>query len=180
MKKEYRIDVVWRSFPLHPETPEEGRLLADLFANQPVDMGQMMANLKQKAAELDLPFGDRKKTYNSRLAQELGLWAESKGQGEALHMAAFKAYFVDGKNLAQTDVLVELASEVGLDPDEAEKVLSGRTFKAAVDADWVLSREKGVTAVPTFIVNQDRLVGAQPYEMLEKLMLTNGIEKRGP
>ncbi len=73
----------------------------------------MMAHLKQKAAELGLPFGDRKKTYNSRLAQELGLWAQSKGQGEAFHMAAFEAYFVDGKNLAQRDVLVDLASSGG-------------------------------------------------------------------
>ncbi len=48
-----------------------------------------------------------------------------------------------------------------------------------MDADWVLSREKGVTAVPTFIVNQDRLVGAQPYEMLEEMVIANGVEKRG-
>ena len=137
-----------------------------------------MAGLKQKATELGLPFGDRKRTYNSRLAQELGLWAESKDRGDAFHMAAFKAYFVDGKNLAQKEVLVDLALAVGLSGDEAAEVLSGRTFKAAVDADWVLSREKGVTAVPTFIVNQDRLVGAQPYEMIEKMVIANGVKKR--
>jgi len=69
LKKEYRIDVNWRAFPLHPETPKEGRLLADLFANQPLNIDQMVAHLKQKANELGLPFGDRKQTYNSRLAQ---------------------------------------------------------------------------------------------------------------
>ena len=93
-------------------------------------------------------------------------------------MAAFKAYFVDGKNLDHKEVLVDLALAVGLSGDEAAEVLSGRTFKAAVDADWVLSREKGVTAVPTFIVNQDRLVGAQPYEMIEKMVIANGVKKR--
>ena len=177
MKKEYQIDVNWRAFPLHPETPKEGRLLADLFANKPVNIDQMVAHLKQKAAELGLPFGDRKKTYNSRLAQELGLWAASKGRGDAFHMAAFKAYFVDGSNLAQTDVLLGLASGVGLSSEEAKSVLSEQKFKAAVDADWALSRKMGVTAVPTFIVNQDRLVGAQPYEVIEKLMLANGVAK---
>lgn len=138
----------------------------------------MMASLKQKATELGLPFGDRKKTYNSRLAQELGLWAESKDRGEEFHMAAFKAYFVDGKNLAQTDVLVNLASAVGLAGDEAGEVLLNRSFKAAVDADWVRSRELGITAVPTFMINQDRLVGAHPYAELKKMMIANEVEKR--
>ncbi len=77
-----------------------------------MNIDQVMAGLKQKATELGLPFGDRKRTYNSRLAQELGLWAESKDRGDAFHMAAFKAYFVDGKNLAQKEVLVDLALAV--------------------------------------------------------------------
>ncbi len=46
-----------------------------------------------------------------------------------------------------------------------------RTFKDAVDADWELSRAKGITAVPTFIMGQDRLVGAQTHEILEKLVV---------
>lgn len=171
------MEVVWRAFPLHPETPDEGRLLADLFANQPVNIDQVMARLKQKAAELELPFGDRQKTYNSRLAQELGLWAASKGQGDAFHMAAFKAYFVEGKNLAQNDVLLDLADTAGLASNEAAKVLANRTFRDAVDADWARSRKIGVTAVPTFLINQERLVGAQPYGMLERLVINNGIKK---
>ncbi len=137
-----------------------------------------MRQLGKKAVELGLPFGERKKTYNSRLAQELGAWAESKNQGHAFHMAAFKAYFVHGKNIAKIPVLLDLASAVGLSRDEAAIVLSDRIFEAVVDKDWLLSKEKGVTAVPTFVLNRDRLVGAQPYLALEKLMIANGVEKR--
>jgi predicted DsbA family dithiol-disulfide isomerase len=50
-------------------------------------------------------------------------------------------------------------------------------FKASVDADWALSQEKSITAVPTLVLNQDRVVGAQPYEALEGLMEANGVEK---
>ena len=84
----------WRAFPLHPDTPQEGLSLEKLFANYPVDVNQIMRRLKTRAAELGLPLGERKKTYNSRLAQELGIWAESKDRGDAFHMAVFKAYFV--------------------------------------------------------------------------------------
>ena len=125
-----------------------------------------MRHLRKTAEELGLPFGEREKTYNSRLSQELGLWAESKNKGDEFHEAAFKAYFVDGKNIAKIPVLVDLAASVGFPSDEAEVVLATRAFKAAVDADWNLSREKAITAVPTFEMNQDKLVGAQPYENL--------------
>ena len=137
-----------------------------------------MRRLKDKAAELGLPFGERTKTYNSRLAQELGSWAESKTRGDAFHMAAFKAYFVDGKNLAKIAVLLDLASSVGLPREEAEAVLSKRAFRDPVDEDWAISKAKGITAVPTFVINHDRLVGAQPYEMLEKFVAANGVRKK--
>jgi len=59
---------------------------------------------------------------------------------------------------------------VGLPVDEARRVLQDRTFKAAVDADWALSRRYGVTGVPTFVAGRRGVVGAQPYEMLEQLV----------
>ncbi len=139
-----------------------------------------MRRLRKTAADLGLPFGERKKTYNSRLAQELGLWAESRNKGNIFHPEAFKAYFADGKNIARIQVLVDLAASVGLPAEEAAAVLETRAFKTAVDADWNLSREKAITAVPTFVMNQDKLVGAQPYEMLAKFVEANGVKKRTP
>ena len=136
-----------------------------------------MGRLKTKAAELGLPFGERRKTYNSRLAQELGCWAEIKNKGDAFHMAAFKTYFVAGKNIAKIPVLLDLAASVGLPREDAETVLSTRAFKEPVDKDWAISKEKGITAVPTFMINHDKLVGAQPYEILQEFMALNGVSR---
>lgn len=162
----------WRAFPLHPDTPEEGLDLDELFRKKgiPVDVDKMMAQLKTTAAKLGLELGDRKKTYNSRLAQELGLWAETQGKGHAFHLAAFRAYFAAGKNIADKNVLLDLAESAGLPEAEAREVIEHRTFSDAVDQDWELSREKGVNAVPTFFMGLDRLVGAQPYEVLDKMV----------
>ncbi len=139
-------------------------------------MDKIVAQLKATAAKFNLPMGDRKMTYNSRLAQEVGLWAETKGKGHEFHIAAFKTYFVDGDNLAKKEVLLGLVRSAGLDPGEGEKIIDKRTFKDAVDADWELSRAKGITAVPTFIMGQDRLVGAQIHEILEKLIVKYGAK----
>ncbi len=153
-------------------------MLEALFADYPMDVDTMMRHLKKTAADAGLPFKERKKTYNSRLAQELGYWAESENRGDAFLRAAFKAYFADGKNLAKMPVLVDLAASVDLPRMEAQTVLRKRAFKAVVDADWSLAREKEITAVPTLFLDRDKLVGAQPYDRLERFMNAHGIKKR--
>jgi predicted DsbA family dithiol-disulfide isomerase len=138
----------------------------------------MMDRLRRVSREEGLPFGQREKTYNSRLAQELGKWAEVKDRGEPFHKAAFHAYFADGINIARIPSLVNLAVKVGLSGQEAQKVLEKRIFKDAVDSDWARSREMGVTAVPTFMMNRKAVVGAQPYEVLEQFLMQNNVTKR--
>ena len=117
-------------------------------------------------------------TYNSRLAQELGKWAESQSLGDEFHDAAFRAYFADGKNIAEVPVLVELADSVGLDGEAAGKVLEERSFDEAVDADWARARMMGVSAVPTFVMGTRGLVGAQPYDTIARFLETNGVPTR--
>jgi len=178
LKKNYNVEIQWKAFPLHPETPEEGRTLEELFAGRNIDIAQAMARLKSVADELGLPLGQRKKTYNSRLAQELGKWAESEGKGDEFHDAVFRAYFVDAKNIGKVDVLAGLAKSVSLTEKEARKALQTRAFKEAVDVDWARSRELGITAVPTFVIDHHAVVGAQPYEVLEQFLKNNGVKKR--
>ncbi len=122
--------------------------------------------------------GKRTMTYNSRLAQELAKWAESKGKGDEFHDAVFRAYFVDGKNIAKIDGLASLAQKVGLSEEEAGIVLRKRSFREAVDADWMRSHQMGITAVPTFVAGGEAVVGAQPYEVLEQLLIRNKVKKR--
>ncbi len=178
MKENFEIEVQWRAFPLHPETPAEGRTLEELFAGRSMDIPAMLARLKSVADAEGLPLGTRKMTFNSRLAQELGKWAEEKGRGDEFHNVVFRAYFVDGKNIGGKEVLIELAKKVGLPVKEAKEVLESRTFKEAVDEDWKLSMRKGITAVPTFVVDHQVVVGAQPYEVLETFLVQNGVRKR--
>ena len=129
------------------------------------------------AAQLGLPFGRREKTFNSRRAQELGKWAELLGRGEEFHLAVFRAYFADGLNIAKVSVLSGLVEAMNLDAAEAEQVLAGGKFKQQVDSDWHYSRTNGITAVPTFMVDSRTLVGAQPYEALEKLVAAAGARR---
>ena len=118
-----------------------------------------------------LPYNaERNMSYNSRLAQELAKWAETKGEADKINDALFRAYFVDVKNIGKTEVLSKIAEDNGLPADEAIDVLVSRSFKDAVDDDWRRCAAYGVNAVPTFLAGKYLMVGAQPYDELKRLI----------
>lgn len=170
LRREFNLKLRWTVFPLHPETPEDGVELAELFAGRGYDLEAMAARLRAVAAEVGLPLGERSRTYNSRRAQELGKWAEEQGRGEAFHAAAYRAFFIEGRNFARADELVAIAEQAGLSGDQARAALGQERFKAAVDADWERARDIGVTAVPTLIYNGRSLVGFQGYPAFRRLI----------
>ncbi len=168
LRREFDLQLRYSVFPLHPETPQQGRALTELFPS--MDIEAMLARLRSVAGELGLPLGGRTDTFNSRRAQELGKWAEEQGQTEAFHRAVYHSYFFAGRNIALPEELVAIAEALGLDGREAREVLDEGRFAAAVDADWERARSLGVTAVPSFIYQERRLVGFQPFEAFRQLV----------
>jgi predicted DsbA family dithiol-disulfide isomerase len=170
--------VSWTAFPLHPDTPAEGALLEKLYAGREMEIKQRAAQFRKVAEEEGLPFGERTRTYNTRLAQELGKWAEWKGKGDAFHIAVFRAYFAESKNIGQIPVLKDIAISVNLSGGEAQDIMEKRTFKEWVDRDWARSLALGVRGVPAFLMNRRSLTGAYPYDVLEKFVRDGGATER--
>ncbi len=136
IRETFAVEVKITQFPLHPDTPDEGMTLEQLFRGRSFDLEAAQARLTAMMAEQGLPYGERTHTYNSRLAQELAKWGELQPGGKAIRDALFQAYFVDGINLAQVDKLVEIAGSISLSEEEAREVLESRSFAASVDGDW--------------------------------------------
>ena len=168
----------FRHFPLHPETPDEGLTLEELFVGRNIDISAAQQRMTNLMHDEGLPYGKRPHTYNSRLAQELAAWADTQPDGGSIHDELFRAYFVDGLNLASQDVLLTVAEKAGLSKEAAVEVLNGRQLKDAVDADWELSRQYGITGVPTYVADGRGVSGAQPYEVLEQLMNAAGAPRK--
>ena len=177
LQQNYDVDVKLAFFPLHPDTPAEGLPLERLFAGRNLDIAAMHARMKALMDAEGLPYGVRTHTYNSRLAQELGKWGDSLGS-PAIHDALYRAYFEHGRDISNKEVLLDIARSVGLPEDGARDVLENRTFKDAVDADWARARGYGITGVPTFVSQGQGVVGAQPYDVLERFVTQLGAERR--
>ena len=140
----------WVQFPLHPDTPAAGLALADLFKGR--DLTGMHKQMQARMAAAGLE------------------WAETREGGAAIHMALFRAYFVFSRNLADIDVLLDIAGSVGLDTGEARNVLEQRTFREQVDGDWQYCYDIGITGVPSFLAQNQLVVGCQSYEVLERFV----------
>ena len=168
------MEVRWIAFPLHPETPEEGMSLEELFKGREIDLPSSMERLKKVAAELGLPWGMRTRTYNSRRAQELGKWAESLDKGDEFHMAVFQAYFVHGRNIADISILKESLGQLVLTagrwkrhwlrgPSRKQWTETGNIPVSAALQPFQLSWSMG-----------GKVIGAQPYQALADLVMTAG------
>jgi predicted DsbA family dithiol-disulfide isomerase len=170
--------VKFRQFPLHPETPTDGLTLEELFRGRNIDIPAAQQRMARLMRDEGLPYGERTMTYNSRLAQELAAWAEQQPDGHKIHDALFRAYFVDGSNIAKIETLLDIAEQVGLPVSAARDVLQSRSCRDLVDADWERAQRMGLTGVPTFVVGNQGVVGAQPYAILEKLVVSCGAKRK--
>ena len=167
VEQNHAIDVRWSPFPLHPDTPEEGLLLASFLGP---DLDAVHDRLYALMDDLGLEHCDRSMTYNSRLAQELGMWADTVANGKILHKELYRTYFVRDENLAKIPVLLGAVERAGLDVGEAEKVLEERGFSEDVDQAWLQARQMQISGVPSFIAGGYLTSGFHPYDELVKFV----------
>jgi len=106
---------------------------------------------------------------NSRLALEATEYAVAKGRGEEFHRAVFEKLYAEGRDIGDWKVLREAAEGAGLEADDLENAVSRGDFTGVLDVKLAEAIERGIKAVPTFIINGSyRIVGAQPYETFQK------------
>lgn len=170
------VEVVWRSFQLDPSAPTEptedvAEALGRKYGGGRANALTMIGNVQQVAAEVGLDFTRHPEALhlNTVDAHRL-LHAAGDRRGE-LKEALLHAYFVEARNLADHEVLVEVAASVGLDPEAARAVLSSDAHAEAVAADAAQAQAYGATGVPFFVVDaRFGVSGAQPTEVFARLL----------
>ena len=170
------FDIEWHPFQLNPDMAEDGmdrrEYLETKFGGRTKAV-EVYARIEEaaKAAGLDIDFAKIQRTPNTINAHRLIHWAGIEGRQTAVVSLLFKAYFKEGRDIGDMDVLADIADAAGLDAAMVRKLLlSDADRKDIADRDaW--AREKGVTGVPTFVVAQQHAVpGAQPPELWAKVI----------
>jgi predicted DsbA family dithiol-disulfide isomerase len=106
---------------------------------------------------------------NSRKALEVTELARDEGLHEAVHDRLMHAYWSEGLDIGQENVLLDLVAEAGLDRSEAKEAISDRRYAARVDESTRQAQLHGIHAIPAFVLgNRLLLLGAHPHEMFER------------
>jgi predicted DsbA family dithiol-disulfide isomerase len=166
------IKISWKSFQLDPNLKTDPTISTiDYFVeNKGVSAEQaeqMLSGAAQMGAEsgLTLDF-ENSVLANSFNAHRLIQMAKSKGLGNEIEEALFKAHFEQAKNIDSQEELIEVGSSIGLDSKEVEKMLKSDDFAYEVKQDELEARNIGVRGVPFFVFNDKFAVsGAQSPEV---------------
>lgn len=165
------LEIEWKSFQLDPSIPnpyKEGKDMYQYLAERKglsyEQSKQMHSNVTQMAANAGLKYDfDKAVVANSWDAHRVIKLAKSKGLGDAIEERFFKAYFTEGKDMADKATLIQLGKEVGLDEKRVKEVLESDEFSNDVRADIQRAQTIGVSGVPFFVFNDKYAVsGAQP------------------
>lgn len=105
---------------------------------------------------------------HTHLAFEGFQYAKEHGKANEYNHRVLEAFFVEGQDIGQIDVLSKLALEVGLDEHEFSEALQTRKYREAhLRALRHAYEEAGVTGVPMFVIGNEVLTGLQDRETLE-------------
>lgn len=171
------IEVIWKSFQLDPTIPEvTTESYTDYLVKRKgmaVEQVQgMLSNVTQMATQVGLDYHlDQSVIVNSQKAHQLIQFAKSKNLGNEAEERLFKAFFIEGKNIADKGTLAQLGKDFGLEESEIKANFEDEKYRYEIAQDIQEAQSIGVTGVPFFVFNRKYAVsGAQPAEVfLENL-----------
>jgi predicted DsbA family dithiol-disulfide isomerase len=143
----------------------------------------MYENLNQMGTILGLKFVAQDTLSNSYLAILLGeyIHLHHPEQESGYHDAVFNAYFSEGKDIGQLEILSDILAELGLDPKVLPTALNDVASQTRMQGNAQAAIAKGVTGTPTFFIRNERVVGAQPYpHLLAAARRALGLEATDP
>lgn len=172
-----QVEVIWRSYQLDPQAPRNSQqtvneVLAQKYGVDLAGAAEMNKRVSTIAAQDGLEYHlERARHLNTFDAHRLVHLAATHHLQDEMEERLFKAYFTDGIAPGETEELVKLATEVGIDVDEARAVLESSTYADAVRADIQRARMLGIQGVPFYAVDEKYgISGAQPSEVFKEVL----------
>ncbi|MBS0451371.1 MAG: DsbA family oxidoreductase [Proteobacteria bacterium] len=173
------VELHFQPFELNPDMPREGQdSVEHLVEKYGISEDQVRANgerIRERGAKVGFDFSldRRKRVWNTFDAHRLLHWAELEdvAKQRQLKKALFKAYFTDGLNPSDADLLIRLAGEAGLDTARAREILAGDAYAAETRAREHMYTGAGIHSVPAIIIDNKHLIsGGQPAEIFERAL----------
>lgn len=176
-------DIRFQPFELNPQMPAEGQEIGEhirqKYGSKPEQSDANRTMIRERAAELGftMAMAEGSRIYNTFDAHRLLYWAAIEGRQSAVKHALFAAYFTDGRNPGDVDVLVDVAEQTGLDGASAREVIVSGRYAEEVRAEERHWTSQGIAAVPAVIIDGKYLIsGGQPAAAFERALRSIAAE----
>ncbi len=177
-------EIHFQPFELNPQLPPDGQditeHLVQKYGSTPEQLQRNRETIRARGADLGFTFemGKRSRVYNTFDAHRLLHWAELEGRQRDLKRALFTAYFTEGRNPSDREVLIDVATQAGLDAVRAREVIESGRYADEVREREQFYGQQGIRAVPSVIVDDRYLIqGGQPVEVFEQALRQIAAEK---
>lgn len=176
-------DIRIQPFELNPDMPaggqDIGEHIAQKYGSTPEQSAANRAMIRERAAETGfrMTMAEGSRIYNTFDAHRLLHWAGLEGAQLALKHALFEAYFTEGADPGDIEVLVASAAKAGLDPAVAREVVGSGRYADEVRAEEETWRRNGISAVPSVVIDGKYLIsGGQPAAAFERALRSIAAE----
>lgn len=164
LKQDYGVEVEWKAFEIRPGTPLEGIPRRQ----KPGEGSELSPSVKSLSDEVGLQMKRPAFIACSRPALEAAEYAKEQLKFDQFHLATFKAYWEEGKNIGLISILRDIAEKCGLNGDELEHCLDEGRYTEKIDEQNEEARSFGINGVPAYIVGGYLVEGVQPYEIFQR------------
>ena len=133
-------------------------------------MNGFLSHLTERANELGLKLKRSQIVPCSRPALEVAEYAKEQGKFGQFHLAVFKAYWEEAKNIGLRSVIREIVQECGLDADEVESCLDEGRYTQAIKTQSEEAKQSGINGIPAYVIGSFLIEGVQPYQFFQRAM----------
>jgi len=177
------VDLEVEPFELNPDMPPEGEDVLEYvgrkYGSSAAELSARHALIRERGAAVGFTFGQRTRIWNTFDAHRLLHWAGLEGRKRELKHALLAAYHTRGENPGSREVLLRVATEVGLDVERARAVLESGEYGAEVRERIRHWQQLGIHSVPSIVVDGRYLIqGGQPPEAFEQALREIAAEAR--
>ncbi len=167
------VEIEWHSFQLDPTIPVNNEKKVNVYQYLAEAKGmsyeyskKLHEKLIQTARDAGLEYNfDKAIVANSFDAHKMIQLAKTKKLGDAAEEILFRAYFTEGRDFGDTDTLISLGKDIGLQENEIRDALKSDEYAQKVEQDIQEANDIGVSGVPFFVFNRKyAIAGAQPPE----------------
>lgn len=165
LEKEFSMEIESKGIEIHPEIPPQGVKRAKTLR-----LEQVVQNINEMSKEDGFEIRLPGIIANSRLSLEASEFARTKDKFTEFHKGIYKAYFQDGENIGNRDVILKVGENVGLQVGELEECLNQRTMLKKIEENRQEAEKNQILGVPTFIFGSFPIHGVQSLESFRKII----------